>query len=123
MLRKIGYSFLNMKSDLGLRPNYHQLESRSDSHLFISVLAYRILHIIEYKLQQKNDTRSWDRIRDILSTHQRATLSYKQKTEEGIICENKQRITTTADELHKEIYKKLGLKEKPIARKVIRKKE
>lgn len=36
--------FRNLKSDLGLRPIYHQKERRVDAHIFISVLAYHALH-------------------------------------------------------------------------------
>ena len=45
MLGNIEYSWLTMKSYLGLRPNFHQKEDRVDTHMFISVLAYHILHI------------------------------------------------------------------------------
>jgi transposase len=35
--------FCALKSTLSIRPNYHQLESRVDGHIFISVLAYHLL--------------------------------------------------------------------------------
>ena len=54
MLRRIEYSFLCLKSHLGLRPNFHQKEHRVDAHMFISVLAYHILQIIEQRLRDKN---------------------------------------------------------------------
>jgi transposase len=37
LIRRIERSFESLKSDLGFRPIYHQKESRSDAHLFISV--------------------------------------------------------------------------------------
>ncbi len=33
--------FRSLKSELGLRPIYHQKESRSEGHLFIIVLAFQ----------------------------------------------------------------------------------
>ncbi|MCP4110069.1 MAG: hypothetical protein GY749_31865 [Desulfobacteraceae bacterium] len=64
------------ENELGLRPVCHQLEYRSDSHMFVSVLAYRILHTIETRLRMHGDHRTWDTIREILSTHQRLTIEY-----------------------------------------------
>ena len=49
--------------------------------MFISVLAYHILHIIEYRLWQKDDCRSWATIRNILKTHERSTICYQTKDE------------------------------------------
>jgi hypothetical protein len=42
-LTRIEGSFRWMKQDLGLRPNYHQIDSRVEGHIFITVLAYFIL--------------------------------------------------------------------------------
>lgn len=109
MLRHIEYSFLCMKSYLGLRPNFHQKEERMDAHMFISVLAYHILHIIEYRLRQKGETRKWDTIRDILKTHQRLTVSLRTKNSDGKIINQKLRLNTTAEPEHKYIYNTLNL--------------
>ena len=61
--------FRMLKSSLGLRPNYHQLEERVDAHIFISVLAYHLLMWVRHHLQVGGDTRDWKTIRRLLSTH------------------------------------------------------
>ncbi|NOY80721.1 MAG: transposase [Kiritimatiellaeota bacterium] len=43
--------FRMLKGDLGLRPNYHQLEERVDAHIIITVLAYHLLRHIEYGIR------------------------------------------------------------------------
>jgi transposase len=43
--------FCALKSTLGMRPNYHQLEGRVDGHIFISVLAYHLLTWVREKLE------------------------------------------------------------------------
>jgi transposase len=53
MLTDIEDAFRCMKSELGLRPIYHQKEVRCDGHIFITVLAYHLLHAIRFKLRQK----------------------------------------------------------------------
>jgi len=78
MLTDIEDAFRSMKSDLGLRPVYHHNEYRADGHLFITVLAYHVLHAIRFKLRQKGITHSWPVIRKGLSTHVRITTTMKR---------------------------------------------
>ena len=49
MLGRIEASFKDMKSHPGMRPIFHRKESRVDAHMFISVLAYHLMHAIEHK--------------------------------------------------------------------------
>jgi transposase len=66
--------FRAIKGDLGLRPNFHQIEPRVDGHVFISVLAYHLLWLILQSLEAVQDTRSWQTIRAILQTHAYTTI-------------------------------------------------
>ena len=70
-----------MKSELGLRPIYHQKETRIDAHLFITILAYHIMHTIRYQLKQAGITDSWETIRRTFSNYMRITT--QMKTKEG----------------------------------------
>ncbi len=78
-LTEVESAFRSIKTELGTRPIYHQLDSRIESHLFISVLAYTILKSITYKLNQKNYRKSWKEIREVLRTHMRSTITQKDK--------------------------------------------
>ena len=117
MLEQIEYAFKSMKSSLGLRPNFHQVEERVDAHMFISVLAYHLLHIIEYRFRQKGDHRSWSTIRNVLKTHERLTIGYKVKDDDGAVKQQYIRINSKAEPEHIEIYRKLGLSVRPLSRK------
>jgi len=110
LLGNIEYSWLTMKSYLGLRPNFHQKEDRVDTHMFISVLAYHILHIIEYRLRMKNDQRKWDTIRNVLSTHTRLSISFQEKTENGELKKRVIRTCTNPEIEHMKIYDIFKLK-------------
>ncbi|HIG30980.1 MAG TPA: IS1634 family transposase, partial [Verrucomicrobiales bacterium] len=66
--------FRALKTDLGLRPNYHQKEDRVDGHIFITVIAFHLWKWIRQKLDQAGDNRDWVTIRRLLSTHCYATL-------------------------------------------------
>ena len=117
MLNRIEYAFKSLKSSLGLRPNFHQKENRVDTHLFISVLAYHILHIIEYRLRLSGDHRSWVTIRDIMKTHQRVTVTYQTREEDLSIRKHFARITSICEQEHLDIYRKLNLSLDPLPRK------
>jgi len=116
MLTRIENAFRSMKSHLGLRPVFHQNENSADAHIFISVLAYHILHTIEYKLRQHGEQRSWASIREALSTHQRLTIEYNVKKENKIERQH-MRVCSNPEPDHKNIYRMLGLKNEPLSRK------
>lgn len=117
MLTRIEYSFRCMKSSLGLRPNFHQKEHRADAHLFITVLAYHILNIIEYRLRAAGIHSSWASVRKLMKTHERITISFKTRTEAGDIKNQFIRLNSklTPDQL--EIYRILKLSPVPLPRK------
>ena len=117
MLRQIEYAFKSMKSSLGLRPNFHQKEHRVDTHMFISVVAYHILHIIENRLRANGDRRNWNTIRNVLSTHERLTIGYKVKEEDGSIRQKHVRLNSRLELEHVEIYKMFNLSGVPLPRK------
>lgn len=122
MLTRIEYAFRCMKSTLGLRPNFHQIENRVDAHLFISVLAYHILNIIENRLRSKGENRTWATIRDVMKTHQRLTIGYKIKNENNKIQQQFMRINSILEPEQLEIYRMLEMNPAPLPhRKFVRK--
>lgn len=104
-LTRVEAGFRTLKSDLGLRPIFHHREDRCDSHIFITVLAYRILHWIEYSLRQKDDRRSWATIRRVLQTHCYTTITCP--SEDGVV--HHIRAAGTPERAHMEIYESLRI--------------
>lgn len=117
MLTRLEYSFCCLKSSLGLRPVFHKIERRVDTHLFISVLAYHILHIIENRLRAKGDRRTWATIRDVMKTHQRLTISFKARGADKIVTQQFIRVNSKVEPEHLEIYRNLDLSPIPLPRK------
>jgi transposase len=105
MLTDIEDAFRSMKSELGLRPIYHQKEHRADGHLFITVLAYHILQTIRFKLRQKEITHSWPTIRKELATH--ARISTTIKGDDGTIIHIRK--SSRPEPFHVQIYNALNL--------------
>jgi transposase len=97
--------FRSLKSELGLRPIYHQKQSRVDAHLFVTLLAYSVVHTLRYRLKQNGIHYSWNTIREILSGRVRITTSMKCK--EGSMLYIRQ--SSQPDERQKEIYDALGI--------------
>jgi len=119
MLGNIEYAFKSMKSSLGLRPNFHQREDRVDMHMFISVVAYHILHVIESRLKSHGDHRKWSGVCNVLKTHERLTISYRVKEEDGTIHQKYVRLNSKLESEHLEIYRMFGLSGIPLPRKML----
>ena len=66
LLARIERSFRYLKSTLGIRPVFHQRTERVDAHIFISLLAYHLVHTIERRLQE-NRLSLLAAIRDLLA--------------------------------------------------------
>ena len=122
MLGRIETAFKDMKSHLGLRPNFHQKGERVDAHMFISVLAYHLMHAIEHKLRLAGDSRRWWTIKTILRSHERMTIEYISKDAEGTRYNNTLRLNSRIEREHLEIYTKLGLSGRPLARRLLTRK-
>ena len=50
-LTQIEAAFKCLKSDLGIRPVYHQLERRVDAHILVAFLAYCLMVTLKHRLQ------------------------------------------------------------------------
>ena len=109
MLTDIEDAFRCMKSELGLRPIYHHIERRCDGHIFITLLAYHVLHAIRFKLRQKWIRFSWDTIRAQLSSHIRISTTMKKKDGKAVHL----RKSSRAELSHRIIYEALKLNSQP----------
>jgi len=70
LLTRAEDAFRDMKSPLVIRPIFHQKERRTDSHIFLCLLAYHLLTAIEKTLLDQGIHTSWASVRDALKTHQ-----------------------------------------------------
>jgi hypothetical protein len=104
-LAKAEEGFRMLKSDLGLRPNHHQLEERVDAHIFITVLAHQLLNAIIHTMSSAGDTRSWPTLKRILQTHCYTTMLLP--TIDGTL--HRIRRAGTAEAEQQKIYETLGV--------------
>jgi transposase len=109
MLTDLEAVFRSLKSELGLRPIFHHKTERVSAHLFISVLAYHLVHTIRYQLKAHDITLSWEGIRRQLRGQDRVTVQLKRADGRTIHV----RKSTRAEPRQHLIYDALGLSERP----------
>ena len=73
LIREIECTNRQLKTDLNLRPIFHQKDNRSDAHLFLGLLSYWIVNTIRHKLKQTGLTSYWTEIVRRLSPQQAIT--------------------------------------------------
>ena len=112
LLSNIEASFRSLKHELSLRPIYHRIDRRIRGHIFITVLAYHLLCVVQRKLREKGISRSWDRIRKHLSSLIRVTTTMVNKKGKTIHL----RQTTELEPFHLEVYNALELPLRPLQR-------
>jgi hypothetical protein len=100
--------FRTLKTELGLRPIFHKTSARVDAHLFITLLAYTVIHTIRYKLKAKGINHSWTTIRDITQNQVRVTTTAKCRDGQILYL----RKSSIPNEKQKEIYNTLEINHK-----------
>ena len=73
-LSKAEDGFRSLKGDLGLRPNFHQIERRVEGHIWITIMGYHLLCWIQGMLKKGGDHRRWSTIKRVLQTHSYTTI-------------------------------------------------
>ena len=109
MLTQVEDAFRTLKSELLMRPVFHQKEGRSDAHIFITLLAYHLLHSIRTSLKQSGINMSWRQIRDRMATHCRVTNRLVTKEGNTLFI----RKCTEPEAFHKTIYDALRIDHVP----------
>jgi len=109
MLTELESVFRTLKTDLGLRPVFHQTTERVTGHLFISVLAYHLIHSIRYRLKKTGINTSWSGLKEKLAGQHRITVSMRSRNNEIIYV----RKSSRPEPRQQEIYSALGISSCP----------
>ena len=123
LIREIECSNRQLKTDLNLRPIYHQKDDRSDAHLFLGLLSYWIVNVIRHQMKKVNEARKaadpdpkaeyptpyWTEIVRVMSTQKAVTSEAVNALGEKV----EMRICSTPTEQAAEIYSMLNYKPMP----------
>ena len=112
MPTEIEATFRSLKTDLGLRPVYHQKEDRVTGHLFITLLAYHLVHTLRYQLKLQGIHLGWDSLRNIMSTQQRLTIILPTDINKTIHL----RTTTKPEVRQQQLFAALSIKPDPLGK-------
>jgi transposase len=106
LLTRVEDAFRDMKSPLMERPIFHHLKNRTQTHIFLCVLAYHLLAAIEHRFLQAGVHTSWWTLRQQLRTHQVVTVVLHDADSDRVL---KIRKATTPESTHSEIYATLRI--------------
>lgn len=116
LIREIEASNRQLKTDLELRPIYHQKDDNSDAHLFFGLLSYWIVNTIRHKLKRQGITHYWTELKRILSTQKAITTEADNALGEHI----QLRICSDPTEAASELYRLLRYNPTPFKRYTIK---
>ncbi|MDR0230968.1 MAG: IS1634 family transposase [Dysgonamonadaceae bacterium] len=88
ILREIESTFRCLKTDLDIRPIYHQKDENTKAHIFLGIVAYQLVHGIRSTLKQKGINHSWRRIRNIMSSQTIVTTRMKLENKDSLVLRN-----------------------------------
>jgi len=109
MLTDLEAVFRSMKSELGMRPIYHQTTERVEGHLWITLLAYHLVHYTRLRLKEQNINNNWETVRTTMRTHMRLTTTMRTQKGETLHI----RKASRPEVWQQRIYKALGLSFNP----------
>jgi hypothetical protein len=74
-IREIEYTFRVLKTDLDLRPIFHQRDDSTMAHLHLGLIAYTLVNTIRYQLKQQGIRHDWREIVRIMNTQKCVTTT------------------------------------------------
>jgi len=113
LTREVEASFHCLKSDLNIRPVFHQKDKYIEPHIWLSVVAYQVVNFIRVQLKAKGINYSWKTIVEKLKSQRITTTTLDMRN-------NKKAFIKTCTQPNtdvKNIYEALNFKDRPFTRK------
>ena len=79
-IREVEATFRCLKTDLQVRPVYHQKDERVEAHIYLTLLAYQLVNTIRHMLKENGITYDWRNILSIMHTHTIQTVEAPAET-------------------------------------------
>ena len=114
LTREVEASFRCLKTDLDIRPIFHQKDKYIEPHIWMGLLAYQIVNYIRLGLKDKGLNHSWSKISTIMQSQQCATVSINAKKDKKIYA----RVCARPNKEAVQIYEALGWKHRPYIKKL-----
>jgi hypothetical protein len=112
-IREIEATFRILKTDLSLRPIFHQKDEFTIAHLNLCILAYIVVNTIRYRLKNHGIHYDWQNIIRIMNTQKAGTIIFEKRDKKQINI----RVCSIPSAGAQEIYSAMGYKPMPFYRK------
>ncbi len=113
MTRDVEATFRCLKTDLDIRPFFHQKDAYIEPHIWLGIVAYQIVNYIKLKLKESEINYSWSTIVRKMQSQQYSVQSANRKQGGKIYTS----LCTKPSSDLKKIYEALNFKEHPFVRK------
>ena len=113
MTRDVEATFRCLKTDLNIRPIFHQKDKYIESHIWLGIVAYQFVNYIRIKLKQNNINYSWTTIVQKMQALQCSIQSVKKNDGDMIFM----KLCTKPNSDLYAIFEALNFKERPFVRK------
>lgn len=113
LTRDVEAVFRTLKTDLDIRPIYHQKDAYIEPHIWLGILAYQVVNYIRTLLREDNINYSWQTITEKMRTMQSSIVSVNNKQNEKLYI----KLCTRPTKDQKHIFNSLKFKHRPFVRK------
>jgi len=113
LTREVEAVFRCLKTDLDIRPIYHQIDEFIEPHIWLGIIAYQIVNYIRSVLNESNINYSWTTIVQKMESMQSSIVSVNNNNNEKIYIKLCTR--PTVDQI--KIFNALNFKHRPFVRK------
>lgn len=114
LTREVEASFKCLKTDLNIRPVYHQKDNFIETHIWLGVIAYQMVNYSRVMLKEHNINYSWTTIVNKLQTQRLTTTTLNVKDNKKAYLKT----CTKANDSLVKIYDAMHFKTRPFVRKV-----
>ncbi len=113
LTRDVEAVFRTLKTDLNIRPVYHQKDAYIEPHIWLGIMAYQVVNYIRRTLKEKKINYSWTSILEKMNTMQSSIVSVNNKQNEKLYI----KLCTRPTKEQKDIFDSLNFKHRPFVRK------
>lgn len=113
LTRDVEDVFRCLKTDLDIRPVYHQKDEYIEPHIWLGVVAYQVVNYIRKKLKQQNIHHSWSTIVNKMMGMQSSLITVNNDKDEKVYI----KLCTRPSMDQKVIFDALDFKHRPYVKK------
>lgn len=113
LTRSVEAVFRCLKTDLDIRPIYHQIDEFIEPHIWLGIIAYQVVNYIKTALKNHNINYSWTTIVEKMESMQSSIISVNNSNNEKIYVKLCTRLTSD----QAAIFDALNFKHRPFVRK------